>query len=116
MTHSIAPIHIQMTHFGARLKAYRLSRNMSQADLAEAAGIARRTVSQIEATGGGTIETLLRILTALDLSQRLIDLVPDASIDPFNPNSIDGPARQRAASKNSKDRQADKVPWTWGDE
>lgn len=118
MTHSsgTAPIHIQMKRLGARLKAFRLSRNMSQGQVADAAGIARRTVSQLETTGAGTIETLMRVLKALELSERLIELVPDASIDPFNPGSIDGPARQRASSRDAKDRQTEAAPWTWGDE
>lgn len=118
LTHSseTAPIHIQMQRLGARLKAFRLSRNMSQEQVADAAGIARRTVSQLETTGAGTIETLMRVLKALDLSERLIELVPDASIDPFNPASISGPARQRASSRDAKDRQTEAAPWTWGDE
>lgn len=109
------PAHVQLQQFGERLKAFRLSRNMSQKELAEAAGISRRTVTQIETTGNGTIETLLRVLKAMELSDRLSDLVPDASIDPFNPDSMKGPTRQRASSHTAKEKKSDDASWSWGD-
>lgn len=96
---------------GQQVEAYRLSRDLKQADLAKRAGISRSTLIRLEAGKGGTVETLVRVLRALEIDDRLADLLPDATLSPLDPMSETGQRRQRA-----RDRKTDSAPWTWGDE
>jgi transcriptional regulator with XRE-family HTH domain len=106
------PLQATLVEFGRHIERYRLSRNLRQADVAKAAGISRMTVGKLE-RGGGTIETLVRVLKALDLSDRLFDLIPNAQLSPLDPKTGSGENRQRA---RPQDDQNPDVPWTWGDE
>ncbi len=56
---------------GGRLKAQRLSQDMSQAELAARAGISERTVKNIENKGQASLVSLLQVLMALGLSDEL---------------------------------------------
>ena len=55
---------------GRRLRAYRRRAKMTQLELSEATGIARSTISAVEAglQPGFTVETLIRIADVLGLS------------------------------------------------
>jgi len=56
---------------GLRLKAVRLSQSLSQADLAERAGVSVGTVKAIEKTGQSSLASLVRVVQALGLSDQL---------------------------------------------
>ena len=55
---------------------------IKQAELAEMAGISRSTLARLEAGNGGTIDSLARIMRALDIEDRLLDVMPDAKLRP----------------------------------
>ena len=80
---SQSKIENQTARLGSQVEAFRLSRNMRQVDLARSAGVARSTLARFEGGGGGSIDTLIRILRALDLEDRMELLVPDASKNPL---------------------------------
>jgi transcriptional regulator with XRE-family HTH domain len=103
-------MYVLMRDLGQRLEDYRISRNIKQDDLAKTAGLSRTTIGKLEAGGGGTIETLLRVLRAFDLEGRILQIVPDTSINPLDPISTQGKKRQRARSVEDEQE-----PWTWGD-
>ncbi|WP_417496255.1 helix-turn-helix transcriptional regulator [Maricaulis sp.] len=114
MEHSnpdLEPISRIIENLGIRLEAYRISRGIKQADLAASAGISRSTLMRLEAGKGGTIDTLIRVLRALDLTDRLTDLIPDAALKPLDPMSETGQRRMRV-----RDRKSDDAPWSWDDE
>lgn len=114
MDHKFEPtqsIDLVVEDLGIRLEAYRISRGIKQADLAARAGISRSTLMRLEAGTGGTIDSLVRVLQALDLTDRLSDLVPDAALSPLDPMSETGQRRLRV-----RDRKADSAPWSWDDE
>src|SRR2546426_2168563 len=48
--------------FAGRLRAHRVRQNLTQADVAQAAGLGLRTYRRLEATGRGSIETLITVL------------------------------------------------------
>jgi transcriptional regulator with XRE-family HTH domain len=50
---------------GQRLQSLRISRHLSQADLATAAGISVRTLRRLEAEGDARLETVARVALAL---------------------------------------------------
>lgn len=112
---STTPVFADLARLGGQVEAYRLSRNITQADLAKAAGISRTTLSRLELTGSGTLETMLRVLRALGVEDRLFLLVPDAKLSPLDPL---GGQRQRARGKITKGKTVPggRVPRKWGDE
>lgn len=56
---------------GTRLRAQRLVKGLSQADLAERAGISISTVKLIERKGQCTLENFMRLITGLGLVDEL---------------------------------------------
>jgi transcriptional regulator with XRE-family HTH domain len=69
---------------GERLKRLRLSRNQGQRTTAEKAGISEKALRNLEGGRGSTVETLLRVLKALDYLQGIDLLAPEASINPLD--------------------------------
>ncbi|MEO8331589.1 MAG: helix-turn-helix transcriptional regulator [Gallionella sp.] len=68
---------------GERVRRLRLSRNLSQQETAEKAGISEKALRNMESGRGSTVETLLRVLKALDQLQGLDLLAPEVSVDPM---------------------------------
>ncbi len=68
---------------GERLRQLRLLKNISQQATAEKAGISEKAMRNLEAGKGSTVETLLRVLKALDQLQGLDLLVPEVGVDPI---------------------------------
>ena len=56
---------------GERLRRLRLNRNLDQLTTAEKAGVSEKALRNLEAGRGSTVETLLRVLKALDPLQRI---------------------------------------------
>ena len=77
-----APKELQQL-LGERIKKLRLNRNLDQLTTAEKAGVSEKALRNHEAGRGSTVETLLRVLKALDYLQGLDLLVPEASINPL---------------------------------
>lgn len=102
-----------LAELGGRLAQRRLELQFTQEMLAEQAGISKRTVERIEAGATAQISTLIRILRALELLDRLETLVPEAAPRPMDLVKLKGKARQRASGKRQSAREA---PWQWGDE
>jgi HTH-type transcriptional regulator / antitoxin HipB len=55
------------TQLGAALRRYRKQLNVSQAELGGRISKRQATVSNLEADGSGTLETLFAVLSALEL-------------------------------------------------
>ena len=107
------PLIALLADLGRQLEAYRISRNLKQAELAKLAGVGRSTLVRMEAGKGGTIDSLARVMRALGLGERLLEIVPDAKVSPLDPRSETGKPRKRVrhAVKNGRSGK-----WTWGDE
>ncbi len=103
---------------GQRLEALRLARNERRVDLANAAGVSLRTLARLETTGRATVETLVRVMTVLGLSDHLSNLLPDPTLRPIDRIDRDGEPRQRARPKQSTRQRSSRgnVGWKWGDE
>lgn len=78
-----APGELQQL-LGERLRRLRISRNLDQRATAEKAGISEKALRNLEAGRGSTVETLLRVLKALDYLQGLDMLAPEASVNPLD--------------------------------
>ncbi|WP_170565703.1 helix-turn-helix domain-containing protein [Ruegeria atlantica] len=98
---------------GQRLARLRLARNVTQATLAERAGIGVRTLRRLEAGEPSTLDTFLRVATALELEDAILSSLPEGNIRPIERVSRKGSERKRASPSSER---AAKSTWTWGDE
>lgn len=92
---------------------------MTQAQLAEEAGISKRTVERIEAGHSTDFVMLLRVLRVLKLLEALDQLVPDLPQSPLMLLKGRGRARKRVGhSRRPRDGTAapkPAAPWKWRD-
>jgi transcriptional regulator with XRE-family HTH domain len=68
---------------GDRIRKLRLMRNLDQRATAGKAGVSERALRNLEAGHGSTVETLLRILKALDYVQGIEMLAPEVTVNPL---------------------------------
>ncbi len=96
---------------GQKLERLRLSRNITQSQLATDAGISERTLRRLESGDNPTIDSLIRVLIALKIQRNMDLLVPDSRIRPIERMRTKGTERQRSSSakKPKKTKQ-----WEWG--
>lgn len=103
-----------LIEIGQRILHCRLDMQLTQADLAEQAGIAKRTVERIEAGASAQMSSMIRVLRVLALLQRLDRLIPEQSQRPMDLLKRKGKVRQRASSRRKKKHPNE--PWSWGEE
>ena len=87
-----------------RLQRERLNQNLSQADLAQRAGISLRTLKYVEGGRDSTFETMIRILRALDRLDHLDAFLPEPGSSPLQLARLKGKERQRASGRRGKRR------------
>lgn len=115
----IADLHTDKSvlgELGVRLRQARLARNVSQAALAEEAGMARFTLQRIEEGQPTSTTNLVKLLRALDLLEELDGLVPEAIDRPVDQLRRRGGRRQRASSSRKPAGGKSAGAWRWGDE
>jgi transcriptional regulator with XRE-family HTH domain len=104
-----------LTELGGRLARLRLEQNLTQAQLAEQAGISKRTVERLESGGVATqMSGFIRICRALGLIEHFDLLVPEPVSSPIERLKLGGKRRRRASAAKAIKPQSRK--WTWGDE
>jgi len=95
-----------------RVENIRLTRNITQAKLAEEAGVALKTIGRLEKGKGVSLDTFIRVLIALGIQHNLKGLLPDPTVRPIERVDIGGTERRRASSRQSNDENK---LWSWGD-
>lgn len=92
-----------LTHaLGQRIKAQRLARNISQALLAEQAGVSLPSLKRLENTGKGSVELLTRLALILGVEDGIEALF--AQFQPERLEDVIEPVkRQRASSRVTGD-------------
>jgi transcriptional regulator with XRE-family HTH domain len=103
-----------LEELGRRLERRRLDLQLTQAKLAEEAGVSKRTVERIEAGAAAQTLSLIRILRVLDILQGLDQLIPETGPRPMDLLKLKGKERKRASSSSAAN-QSDEV-WSWGDD
>jgi len=68
---------------GKQLQELRIAKNLDQITTAEKAGISEKALRNLEAGRGSSIETLVRVLKALDSLDGLRLLAPKPSVSPL---------------------------------
>ena len=105
-----------LTELGHRLARRRIDLSITQAALAEQAGVSKRTVERIEAGDSTQTATLIRILRVLGLLEGLDRLLPPTGPSPMDLLQLKGKERQRASSKVREEPPGAGKPWTWGED
>jgi len=100
------------SELGRRLDRLRLSKNINQSTLAKEAGVSRRTISRMENGEGISLDTLIRVMRALGVVDRLATLLPDPATRPVERIKLGGRERKRARMKKTPKSGA----WAWGQE
>lgn len=100
--------HAILKELGTRIKQYRISLNITQAELADKCGISASTVVRIENGTDSKFSNYIKILNGLGLTQNMDILIPEAQPD-FKALFEQKPARQRVKTNNTKA----KFNWVW---
>lgn len=104
-----------LAELGSRLAQVRLERNLTQAQLAEQAGVSKRTVERLESGSVATqLSVFIRICRVLDLVERFALFVPEPVPSPVEQLKMRGRKRQRASAKRKAKAPPEK--WHWGNE
>ena len=101
-----------LQEIGRRIARQRLERNLSQAQLAEQAGISKRTLERLEAGAAATqLSLFLRVLRQLDLLERLDLLLPEPQPSPLALLELQKAGRKRASRRRIAKPAGS---WAWG--
>jgi transcriptional regulator with XRE-family HTH domain len=104
-----------LTELGGRLTRVRLERNLTQAQLAEEAGVSKRTVQRLESGGvSPQLSGFIRVCRVLDLIEYFDLLVPEPLPSPVEQLKLGGKRRKRASK--TKTAQPSPKKWQWGNE
>ncbi|TAG10889.1 MAG: XRE family transcriptional regulator [Verrucomicrobia bacterium] len=102
---------VLLKEIGARLASLRIEQNLTQAALAEQAGISKRTVERLESGAVATqLSGFLRICRVLKIIDRIDALLPEVSLSPMAQLREEGRKRQRATGQKTLSAPQ---KWTW---
>ncbi len=102
-----------LTELGERIARRRLDLELTQAAVAEQAGIAKRTLERVEAGHSAQLSSLIRILRVLDGLPGLDRMLPEARPSPMELLKRKGRVRQRAPGRRAS--HPPEKPWSWDD-
>lgn len=101
-----------LTLLGARLARLRLGKNLTQAQLAQQAGLGLRTVQRLELGEAATqLSGFVRVCRVLGLVEGFDVLVPEPLPSPLAQLKLRGKQRKRASVAKVAEPS---VPWQWG--
>ncbi len=100
----MSPDEIQAV-FGKQLQKLRISKNLDQITTAEKAGVSEKALRNLEKGRGSSVETLIRVLKALDSLDGLRLLAPKASVSPLALLRHSGGERRRVRRSSKEARQ-----------
>ena len=93
----------------------RIELGLTQQDVVDQTGISLRTLKQIERGNDCRFSTMIRLLQAYDLTDRLNMLIPEPTISPIQ--FIEQQQQSRKGTRKRVSKAAKPVKsWKWGDE
>mgnify|MGYP003472449646 CR=1 FL=1 len=99
---------------GERLAGLRLTRNLTQRQLAEQAGLGLRTVQRLEQGAAAThLSGFIRVCRVLGLVEQLDTFIPEPPVSPMAQLQQQGRKRRRASGKPAATAAPKK--WSWGE-
>ena len=96
---------------GERIKQYRVRAGVSQKDLEVASGVSARSISRLEQGASIQLESLIKILSALNLEGNIDLLIPDQTKRPSYYLNDKNMPKQRVRKK-----EGSASAFKWGDE
>ena len=96
---------------GNRIKQYRINAGVSQKDLESESGVSVRSISRLEQGASVQLESLIKILSALNLESNIELLIPDQTKRPSFYLKDNNKPRQRVRKKEENNGT-----FKWGDE
>jgi putative transcriptional regulator len=100
-----------LAEIGRRLRRERLNRNVTRAELAERSGVSTSTIQHVESGTNFSMETLIRLLRALGLLDRVDALLPEPGLSPIELAKLRGKERQRASGRHRRSNSGH--TWQW---
>ena len=101
-----------MRELGKRIKAERISMNITQSKMAELTNLSKRTISNLENGKDVSLHTLIEVLRVLGRLDGLDILVPETGI---RPSSLANNAKPRERASSAAEAVQENS-WKWGDE
>ena len=95
---------------GARLKALRLRRDITQQALADATGLSVTAIKGIE-SGGGRLSTIVAVLRELSVLDQLDNFIPKITISPLQLARRKGKQVLRASGRRRTRKNDDEDAW-----
>lgn len=86
-----------LEELGRRVQIHRLNMNLTQAAVAEKAGVSRRALQKLESGESCTLLVLIRILRALGRLDALDAFLPEPGLSPLQLAKLKGRERKRAS-------------------
>jgi transcriptional regulator with XRE-family HTH domain len=103
-----------LQELGGRLARARIEHNLTQAALAEQAGVSKRTVERLESGEVSTqLSGFLRVCRTLGLLERFETILPEPTPGPMAQLQQQARKRQRATGKRTAANKPGK--WTWSE-
>ena len=103
-----------LSELGQRIRDTRIAVPLTREQLAKKSGVSERTLANIEAGQGATLDKLISVLRELGLAANLDALIPEQGIRPSDYATL-GKKRQRASTKRASASKSPRT-WKWGDE
>jgi len=100
-----------VAQIGTFVKKNRLRQNITQAKLAEMAGLNRWTISQLEKGQSVNLASLIQIMRALDLLHVLNQFEVEDEISPLEYAKLKKKEKMRARNKNMKNINQEDLGW-----
>ena len=98
-----------------RIKQYRINYPLTQSELAQKAGVSARSISRFENGEDISLSNFMKLLRALDLSDRLIELIPDQSKRPSYYLELEKKMKPRCRASRKRNTTPDE-PFVWGED
>lgn len=101
--------HAIATELGDRIRVARLNTDLTQKELATKAGISIKAVTNSE-KGKSTLESIVAILVALELTEQLNSFIPKQEVSPIQLAKLQGKNRQRASGTHKMADKSKDIP------
>lgn len=102
-----------LAEFGQRIADRRIHQGLTQAALAEQAGVSKRTVERIESGASAQLGGVIRLFRVLGLLPALDQIIASGQPRPTDLLKRKGKLRQRASPRSTPASNSE--PWSWDD-
>jgi transcriptional regulator with XRE-family HTH domain len=103
-----------LAELGRRIARRRIDLQMTQAEVAEQAGVGKRTLERLEAGQSAQMSSLIRIVRALGALPDLDRMIPEVGPRPMELLKRKGKVPRRASKRRSPEEP--EQPWSWDDQ